>query len=702
MILFLLLSHFILSSSYLLLYDSSKTFTSISLNYLSAHLASSTQYFSFIQQGDTFFGPSNAFAISPFTYVESVISCNETIFVCPKRLNQPNVYIFNNDEQKLDEIPLPSQLDTSKYPLWELDCVCFNKRFVVFFIGTVNYFEYDKENSQWIEITSFLTYLKKSKASDDFNNYRNSYIGLLLDQINSTSGYFKYCTYTLDNPIRVSRLWHSTNPVGDIIEVKIDSPNNIIEVYSLFKNLNIVSFRYVFNYENFRETKTEFTIPIDINKSEFQLDEFKLLNNSYYYLFILKSELTKYLGIGDIENNIVIYITEVPELNLATSYLQYTNQILVNLNNGTSYLICPFNKPSKYLCEFCASSQVLLLDPFNVNICVSPNETTMDIINGIYAKCKEKYEVYNGECVTSLSLGHYTVYPFGIPSDECDSSYSQIDIVNNYCYHCYEYEPKKSFYNDNCVDDVPTSTYCVDESKNIYQDCDSNCLTCDIIATNCTSCSGSLVCNGNKCVSTCPWYSATENRVCVNCKDTGRYKFTEETFCRDAKPENTIIFDYNANLIKKCYITCQKCSGLSDDINNQKCTKCISDYYLTENGNCDAVCDDLTYEDSSLYQCVNCKAKYNKVKYYGKDKECINIPSNVIYYIDNDKGVIDDCYATCGACSAHGNETNNLCDSCINGYSMDSNNNCEAICKEPLKGYHNGKCVNCKEVYFIW
>ena len=120
--------------------------------------------------------------------------------------------------------------------------------------------------------------------------------------------------------------------------------------------------------------------------------------------------------------------------------------------------------------------------------------------------------------------------------------------------------------------------------------------------------------NGNKCVSTCPWYSATENRVCVNCKDTGRYKFTEETFCRDAKPENTIIFDYNANLIKKCYITCQKCSGLSDDINNQKCTKCISDYYLTENGNCVAVCDDLTYEDSSLYQCVNCKAKYNKVK----------------------------------------------------------------------------------------
>lgn len=108
---------------------------------------------------------------------------------------------------------------------------------------------------------------------------------MLLDQINITSGYFKYCTYTLDNPIRVSRLWHSTNPVGDIIEVKIDSPNNIIEVYSLFKNLNIVSFRYVFNYENFRETKTEFTIPIDINKSEFQLDEFKLLNNSYYYFY---------------------------------------------------------------------------------------------------------------------------------------------------------------------------------------------------------------------------------------------------------------------------------------------------------------------------------------------------------------------------------------------------------------------------------
>ena len=174
---------------------------------------------------------------------------------------------------------MPSQLDTSKYPLWELDCVCFDKRFVVFFIGTVNYFEYDKENSQWIEITSFLTYLKKSKASDDFNNYRNSYIGLLLDQINSTSGYFKYCTYTLDNPIRVSRLWHSTNPVGDIIEVKIDSPNNIIEVYSLFKNLNIVSFRYVFNYENFRETKTEFTIPIDINKSGTRREE--LLMNQH-------------------------------------------------------------------------------------------------------------------------------------------------------------------------------------------------------------------------------------------------------------------------------------------------------------------------------------------------------------------------------------------------------------------------------------
>ena len=174
-----------------------------------------------------------------------------------------------------------------------------------------------------------------------------------------------------------------------ILTSRTNSNNYKFEVfYFTSKSLDEPGVKY--HFSPYTGTDEDFSIPIQINDTNLTLEDFSIINNSIYYYFIIKSSTNKtYIGIGDTDSNTILYITQI-EVNSVKPYLSYTNQIMVNLINGTSYLICPFIQNGES-CDFCSSTEVLLLDQSNKNFCVIPDSTSMDIIDNKYATCKLLY-----------------------------------------------------------------------------------------------------------------------------------------------------------------------------------------------------------------------------------------------------------------------------------------------------------------------
>ena len=85
-------------------------------------------------------------------------------------------------------------------------------------------------------------------------------------------------------------------------------------------------------------------------------------------------------------NLILLYARKISANRISRNY-DSSNSIITSLSNGTSILLCPFNLNNNN-CEECVAPQVLLISPLDRNKCITPNLTTMDVINNIYAKCK--------------------------------------------------------------------------------------------------------------------------------------------------------------------------------------------------------------------------------------------------------------------------------------------------------------------------
>ena len=97
----------------------------------------------------------------------------------------------------------------------------------------------------------------------------------------------------------------------------------------------------------------------------------------------------------------------------------------------------------------------------------------------------------------------------------------------------------------------------------------------------------------------------TECGLCKNINPEAQYKFVNTRGCISITtlPNNAEYYNENSKLLKckadyhldngecipdSCFVRCNTCSGVSSDINNQKCLSCITGYVLDENtGNCD-------------------------------------------------------------------------------------------------------------------
>ena len=137
--------------------------------------------------------------------------------------------------------------------------------------------------------------------------------------------------------------------------------------------------------------------------------------------------------------------------------------------------------------------------------------------------------------------------------------------------------------------------------------------------------------------------------------------------------------------LSKCYDSCETCTALSEDENDQKCIKCREGFYFKEGtNNCYDKIDSKYYFDedtkmfSPCYQdCYTCSYKgdskamncltcdYN-LHYYNKSKNCMNCTKYINYeqnecietipdgyYLeDSELGILGKCYYLCKTCTA--------------------------------------------------
>ena len=203
----------------------------------------------------------------------------------------------------------------------------------------------------------------------------------------------------------------------------------------------------------------------------------------------------------------------------------------------------------------------------------------------------------------------------------------------------------KNYYNyqkTSCLEEIPEGYFCNNTKDKTIDKCHENCKSCNETSTE-------------------------DNNNCLTCKD------------------GDLIFYNLGNCVENC-----PNGYFIDDIHNLtcKCTNNIKCFLCSENGECKSCNNEKGYflksDDDEINGIVNCY----------KDPEG--------YYLFNNKYY--PCYLSCKNCTEQGNEVDNKCTECKDGYEIKSDfendNNCYKICEfyyyfDENKTYHCTTTNNC-------
>ena len=213
----------------------------------------------------------------------------------------------------------------------------------------------------------------------------------------------------------------------------------------------------------------------------------------------------------------------------------------------------------------------------------------------------------------------------------------------------------------------------------------------------------------------------TECGLCSYFYPSGeKYKLINSTFCLSSMPDNTEFYNEELLLLKCkadyhlvnnecipdfCYETCNSCSKISDDVNNQYCLSCKEGYSLN-NGNCITItvfCHEGFFlgEDNLCYNCTNecknykenicnCSSCHNGFYIEEQINRCRKCNKICDIYEDNS------CF--CESCPANYELINKTCVECTGcKFSQISHCNC-SICNEGYYLDDDYKCKKCIEV----
>ena len=209
----------------------------------------------------------------------------------------------------------------------------------------------------------------------------------------------------------------------------------------------------------------------------------------------------------------------------------------------------------------------------------------------------------------------------------------------------------------------------------------------------------------NICYQKCPagtFQSPDNEYLCESLLKCDKYYNYTMTGCINQIPEGFYCNDTDLKTIDKCHYNCKTCEN-GPTSNNNSCSickdnentqyldlgncvsSCINNYFVDNNikkckCSTDITCEFCSVESKKENLCVTCNTGYYPKKDDPNNKnsfiKCYNsstISSN--YYLNNDRKQYEPCHSNCLKCFEEGNETENKCTECKEGFSLITNNN---------------------------
>ena len=275
--------------------------------------------------------------------------------------------------------------------------------------------------------------------------------------------------------------------------------------------------------------------------------------------------------------------------------------------------------------------------------------------------CPDGYKLINSKkrCIDECENDKVYNYKFkynNVCYDKCPSNthnsseneyLCEDDLICNDYYYSYDHKT--------CISTIPDGYYCNDTVLKTIDKCHENCKTCDEGGTD-------------------------ENNNCKTCPDTDKMYYYLGNCLSESECINDVFIDDNS--IKKCKcideIKCYYCS--SESIQYSLCESCNTNYYQKKD-------DDTNH---GIY--INC---YN------------NDTISDGYYLNGQTSLYEPCYSSCKKCNELGDNNNNKCTLCKDGYSFIKNNNnienCYQNCSHNIyfedNEYHCTNDDNCPDGY---
>jgi proprotein convertase subtilisin/kexin type 5 len=235
---------------------------------------------------------------------------------------------------------------------------------------------------------------------------------------------------------------------------------------------------------------------------------------------------------------------------------------VTDLSSAEFYLSCSTNI-SRYHCKTCLAN----------GQCLSCYQQTT-IASTLYTFNNYNYLQSDGTCVTQCTPGFYIDTPTN-SCIQCSSQCSTCQTSSTTCLTCVQTSSTNKYYGNNktCLSSCPNGYYA--NSGNICLQCSSSCATCQTDQFTCTSCNGSSFLNSNTkiCVSStsCPTntYADISTSKCLACDSSCLECIGVSTNCSSCA--NGYIRDTTTNTtLKLCTNHCPP-GTVNDTTNNLGC-----------------------------------------------------------------------------------------------------------------------------------
>ena len=285
------------------------------------------------------------------------------------------------------------------------------------------------------------------------------------------------------------------------------------------------------------------------------------------------------------------------------------------------------------------------------------------IDDGKCTACKDKFMLFNGECLTNCPSTHYKVEhptnPSKIKCEKCDKTCNTCNSKDE-CLTCSKDYPLKE--GNKCVLECNKGFYVDPKNKSTCTKCLEECQTCE----NGTEC---LTCKNEKFLN--------EQNRCVECKE-GKLKVIE-------------------NGVLKCVECPSNCAQCLDP---KTCTKCSGKFLLTSDNQCADCCQKGFFEKDN--KCVPCDVECAECKNESTCTLCKNPNANLANGqcnkvcdcgYSNNNGVCTKCLEeNCERCSFN---PFNQCERCDTGFAL-KNSKCVKDCGEGFELVTVGEITECK------